>query len=449
MILALLLLLLLQSPALAMPHKRATTKTAPPPPPPPPPPGAAAAATTTTMEMEQQARTERRTLCAIRPRPDGGDDGPAISAALSGRCRQRGLVYLPGPVYNIKTPMTTLGLSDVRIVLTGRMLWSPDVDYWRSVSMPVGFQNQSTVWVFGGDAVDWDGRGSGTLDGNGQVWYDWAQGRGNLDRRPMNVHFLRLTNSRIRRLRFVQSQMWTMAVTFSRDVVLEDVFVSSTSNSKWNTLNTDGCDTINSDRITFRRWRVTNGDDAIALKGNSTNIVIEDCDFAHGQGIAVGSMGQYLGRADTISGLRVRNVRLDDTAHVLYVKTWAGHSRGFPPNGGGGGTGVAQDVVVENVRFTRLRQQPFFTWQCENYSGFAGRDCNSSTVKIRDLHFRNVSGTVVDAVTDVGSLQCSAAAGGCHDVSADAVSVTTLGGKQLSSWHCENVHGNVGFTCNK
>ncbi|RDA92140.1 hypothetical protein CP533_6059 [Ophiocordyceps camponoti-saundersi (nom. inval.)] len=445
MLRALLASLLLLQTALAMPapmmSRRATkTKTTTTPAPP--------AVVDHLAQMEQQARDEHRTFCAIQPRSDGGDDGPAISAALTGRCRQRGLVYLPG-LYNIKTPMTTLGLSDVRIVQPGRMLWSPDIEYWRSVSMPVGFQNQSTVWVFGGDAVDWDGQGSGTLDGNGQVWYDWAQGRGNLDRRPMNVNFRQLTNSRIRRLRFVQSQMWTMAITFSHDVVLEDIYVSSTSNSRWNTLNTDGCDTINSDRITFRRWRVTNGDDAIALKGNSTNILIEDCDFAHGQGIAVGSMGQYLNRFDTISGLRVRNVRLDDTAHVIYVKTWAGHSRGFPPNGGGGGKGVAQDIVVENVRFTRLRQQPFFTWQCENYSGFAGQDCNSSTVKISNLHFRNVAGTVVDGVTDIGSLQCSAAAGGCDDVSADAVSATTLGGKVLSSWHCENVHGNVGFTCNK
>ncbi|PFH54988.1 hypothetical protein XA68_11184 [Ophiocordyceps unilateralis] len=399
-------------------------------------------------QIQQQARDERRALCAIWPRSDGGDDGPAISAALTGRCRQRGLVYLPGTVYNIKTPMTTMGLSDVRIVQLGRLLWSPDIQYWLSVSMPVGFQNQSTVWVFGGDGINWDGYGTGTLDGNGQVWYDWAQGRGNLPRRPMNINLRQLTRSRLRRLRFVQSQMWTMAITYSHDVDLEDMYVKSTSNSRWNTLNTDGCDTINSDKINFRRWQVSNGDDAIALKGNSTNILIEDSVFSHGQGIAVGSMGQYLGRADTISGLRLRNIRLIDTAHVLYVKTWSGQSRGFPPNGGGGGTGVAQDIVVENVRFQGMRQQPFFSWQCENYSGHAGEDCNSSLVKIRNMHFRDVSGTVVDAVTDIGSLQCSSAAGGCNDISADHVSAKTLGGRELTSWHCENVHGNVGFACN-
>jgi galacturan 1,4-alpha-galacturonidase len=56
---------------------------------------------------------------------------------------------------------------------------------------------------------------------------------------------------------------------------------------------TDGADTIYADNITFRRWTVDNGDDSISLKANSTNILIEDCDFYTGLGIAIGSIGQY------------------------------------------------------------------------------------------------------------------------------------------------------------
>lgn len=36
-----------------------------------------------------------------------------------------------------------------------------------------------------------------------------------------------------------------------------------------------------------------NGDDSIAMKANSTNILIENCDFYTGLGIAIGSIGQY------------------------------------------------------------------------------------------------------------------------------------------------------------
>lgn len=56
---------------------------------------------------------------------------------------------------------------------------------------------------------------------------------------------------------------------------------------------TDGADTIYANNITFRNWIVDNGDDSISMKANSTNILIENCDFYTGLGVAIGSIGQY------------------------------------------------------------------------------------------------------------------------------------------------------------
>lgn len=86
-----------------------------------------------------------------------------------------------------------------------------------------------------------------------------------------------------------------MTVSYSSNILLEDIYVNSTSNSEWSTLNTDGADTWRSDNITFRRWSVTNGDDAVALKGNSSNIFVYDSEFWDSTGLAIGSMGQYEG----------------------------------------------------------------------------------------------------------------------------------------------------------
>lgn len=396
----------------------------------------------------RRAQQLKRKMCIVFPRTDGGDDAPAIMNAFNRDCRSHSIIFLPGPVYHIMSNMTTMHLEEVEIIQYGRMLWSPDINYWRSVSMPVGFQNQTTVWYFGGNRVVWDGFNIGTLDGNGQVWYDWARGRGNLPRRPMNINFRRLTNSVIKRMRFVQSQMWTMALTYSRNVELDDIYVNSTSTSEWNTLNTDGADTIYSDKIVFRRWFVANGDDAIALKGNSSNIVILDSIFHDGQGIAVGSAGQYDGRFEYIENLYARNLTLRNTAHVCYLKTWSGTSRGWPPNGGGGGLGYATGIVVEDVEMEALRSQPFFAWQCENYSGHAGQDCNSSKFKLRNMAWRRVRGTVVDSVTELGHLQCSAAAGGCVQVEVTDVLVTkATSGSPLTQWYCDNVFEPKGFVC--
>lgn len=55
----------------------------------------------------------------------------------------------------------------------------------------------------------------------------------------------------------------TMTVAHSEDVLLENIFVSSRSNSSQPARNTDGADTLASNRITFRGWEIDNGDDSI------------------------------------------------------------------------------------------------------------------------------------------------------------------------------------------
>jgi len=74
--------------------------------------------------------------------------------------------------------------------------------------MPLGYQNQSTVWYLGGDNIKVDGFGYGTLDGNGQAWYDFVKGISNYPNRPQALAIYKATNSIFQGLRFVQSQMW-------------------------------------------------------------------------------------------------------------------------------------------------------------------------------------------------------------------------------------------------
>lgn len=98
---------------------------------------------------------------------------------------------------------------------------------------------------------------------------------------------------------------------YSEDVLLENIYVSSRSNSSYDAHNTDGADTIYANRITFRGWDIDNGDDSIgedtrspedfvfglntdptaALKANSTNILMENMILRGGLGIAMGSIG--------------------------------------------------------------------------------------------------------------------------------------------------------------
>lgn len=77
--------------------------------------------------------------------------------------------------------------------------------------MPVGYQNQSTAFVLGGNNVRINGFGTGTLDGNGDVWYKWIDDKANKSNwpgRPHQITFNGLTNSTVENLRFLRSQMW-------------------------------------------------------------------------------------------------------------------------------------------------------------------------------------------------------------------------------------------------
>lgn len=76
---------------------------------------------------------------------------------------------------------------------------------------------------------------------------------------------------------------------------------------------------MDSSYITFRNWEVHNGDDSIAMKRNSTNILIEDSTFYDGLGVAIGSIGQYLGEYEVVRDVLVRNITCIGTRYAGYV----------------------------------------------------------------------------------------------------------------------------------
>jgi hypothetical protein len=85
--------------------------------------------------------------------------------------------------------------------------WSTNITYWLNNSLPVGYQNQSTAWILGGEGIRFNGNGYGTLNGNGDAWYTFINGSSNYPGRP---HALTVTanNSTFQGIRFFRSQMW-------------------------------------------------------------------------------------------------------------------------------------------------------------------------------------------------------------------------------------------------
>ncbi|KAL5348182.1 hypothetical protein ACLOAV_006662 [Pseudogymnoascus australis] len=402
---------------------------------------------------------EHRKSCTVK---SGGtnatDDAPAILKAFR-KCGRKGRVVFEPTTYYVNSVMDINWLEDVDIDIYGTLLWSTDIQYWLNNSMDVGYQNQSTALILGGDNVRINGHGTGTFDGNGDYWYQWISKQPNTSNypgRPHAVTFDKLTNSVVRGLTFLRSQMWyvasrvlsrviqTMSIIYSHHVLLDNILVNNTGNWQQSS-NTDGADTIRSSHITFNNWTVYSGDDSVSMKANSTDITIKNSKFYNGLGIAMGSIGQYNGQYETIERVTAENIEFINTLHAFYVKTWTADQNGYPPNGGGGGLGFASDMKLKNLTTTGLRGAAFSISQCTRFSGAPGQgNCTNSEFQVKNVEIDGLTGDSKSA--RVASLQCSAVAP-CTNITMTNVGLHFTNGTVAADYLCGNVVNPGGFNC--
>ncbi|USW56092.1 Putative glycoside hydrolase, family 28, pectin lyase/virulence factor [Septoria linicola] len=388
---------------------------------------------------------ERSKTCNVPAGGDpNGDDAPAILKAFAD-CKEDGHIVFENTTYYIGTIMNTTGLKDVTVELRGTMLWDTNIPYWLANSMPIGFQNQTAAWHLGGENLHFYGHGYGTLDGNGQAWYNFNQGVSNRHGRPHAILITNTKNAVIEGLRFLKPQMWTMTLARSEKVLLQDIYIDATSEARdfRSNVNTDGVDTVYANNITFLRWTIDNGDDSISMKQNSTNIYIANCTFYNGQSLAMGSIGQYPGQIEVIENITAVDIKCVNTGYGARVKTWTGKNKGFPPNGGGGGLGWAKNISFTNFELEDVN----LAWaisQCTSYNGQRG-DCNSSDFQISDMHWGKAKGTLKG--DRVATLQCSAEAP-CTNINLFDNDLWALDQNIPSySYLCEEVVNPTGFNC--
>ncbi|KAF9869927.1 hypothetical protein CkaCkLH20_12536 [Colletotrichum karsti] len=374
------------------------------------------------------------------------DDAPAILDAFK-KCGRRGKVVFKPTTYYVNSALNVTWLNDVEIDLQGTLLWSTNISYWLANSLDVGYQNQSTAFILGGNNVRINGRGKGTFDGNGDYWYEWIRQQENTSNYPGRPHAITLnglTNSVVRGVNFLRSQMWTMSIIYSHNVELDSILVNNTGN-RFQSSNTDGADTIRSSNIKFNNWTVYSGDDSISLKANSTDISITNSKFYNGLGIALGSIGQYNDQYETIERLNVKDCFFDNTLHAVYFKTWTDDQNGYPPNGGGGGLGFASDISFKNLTVQGMRGAAVAISQCTRFRGAPGvGNCTNSQFQIRDITVDGMVGTTKSS--RVASLQCSAVAP-CTNIGLFDVDLRFANGTEAASYLCGHAENPRGFEC--
>ena len=95
------------------------------------------------------------------------DDTPSVLQAFD-LCGVNGTITMTeGNTFYIDQVMNTTNLVNCDLNILGEMIWSTDVAYFLSHSIPVVYANLSTAWLWGGTNVTIRGYGKGLFNGNG------------------------------------------------------------------------------------------------------------------------------------------------------------------------------------------------------------------------------------------------------------------------------------------
>lgn len=200
----------------------------------------------------------RTKTCYVESHGDGvTDDSTYILSAIKS-CNDGGhVVFSKGINYIIGTALDLTTLKHIDLDIQGYLKFSNDTDYWQANAFKQIYQNATTFFQIGGEDVNV--YGGGTLDGNGQVWYDlYASNIYIL--RPILFGTIGLKGGTISNLNLVYSPQWYNFVANSTEVLFSNLIISGLSKSSNVAKNTDGWDVYRSSWITIQNSTINNGD---------------------------------------------------------------------------------------------------------------------------------------------------------------------------------------------
>lgn len=252
-------------------------------------------------------------------------------------------------------------LHDVSVEWRGWWTLKPDIEYWANNNSHyfIHFQNHVAAIVFSGDRFTINGHGTGGIFGNGNVWYQAEKGNTKYGR-PMAFVFWNASNVEVDDFKNIDPPFWSTNIMNGSNLRFTNLLNNATApgtpyGENW-VQNTDGFDTMNVDNVHLENFTYQGGDDCNAIKDQSYNVYSKNITCIGGNGIAVGSLGQYLDDAS------VANYEVDDAkiypyngvvGNAAYIKTWVGvpvpqtfYESCCKPRGGG--WGIVRDIFFHN-----------------------------------------------------------------------------------------------------
>jgi polygalacturonase len=242
----------------------------------------------------------------------------ACSAAGGGTVKLSGGTFVSGPIM-IKSKVT------LDIAEGTTLFGSPDHADYPTITEFRAPGKQSLVSAK--NAEDIAITGKGTIDGNGQSWWDEARKTPNAGFvgpdtvfRPRLVVFDHCKRVKLEGVTIKDSPSWQVVPYYSDQVEIRNVRILAPQHSP----NTDAIDPFSSSNMIIDHVYADVGDDNIAIKSGivnspgpddpSTNITITDCEFMHGHGLSIGS--EIAGGANNIHAERIHFKGTDQALRI-------------------------------------------------------------------------------------------------------------------------------------
>lgn len=330
------------------------------------------------------------------------DSGVAATAAIAAAIAAAGeagggTVYVPAGVY-VTGAIRLRSFIELRLSPGAVLSFSSDPeDYPVVESRWEGVHRQvHSPCIYGEDVEQVSITGGGTVEGNGQPWWDKHRNAPHELQypRPTLISLVRSRRVSIQDVTLRNSPSWTVNPICCNDVTIDNVSIYNPANSP----NTDGINPESCSNVRIAGCHIDVGDDCIAIKAGTEdtaekvpceNITITGCTMIHGHGgVVIGS---------EMSG-DVRNVTISNCI-------FKGTDRGIRIKSRRGRGGTVEDIRVANVvmeevicpfimnlyYFCGPRGKEKYVWDKNPYP------VTEETPKFRRIHFMNVTAREVHA----------------------------------------------------
>ncbi|KAL7149127.1 hypothetical protein ABFS83_05G018500 [Erythranthe nasuta] len=328
------------------------------------------------------------------------DDTKAFQAAWAAACKiEASTINVPADYVFLVGPISFSGpycqhnivfqLDGVITAPTSPSHWGSGLLQWLEFTKLVGL----TI------------RGSGTIDGNGAVWWQNSPydhdplddqsklifpSNGSLSQKPpIPVRSSlggKMPSIKPTALRFYGSYNVTVTgITIQNSpqchlkfdncigVSVYNFSVSSPGDSP----NTDGIHLQNSKDVLIRSSTLACGDDCISIQTGCTNVYVHNVNCGPGHGISIGGLGKDNTKA-CVSNITVRDVVMHNTMNGVRIKTWQG------------GSGSVQGVLFSNIQVNEV-QLPIVIDQF--YCDRSSCKNQSAAVALSGINYENIRGT--------------------------------------------------------